>query len=109
MATIMLMEWAGVTQSQYNQTMKNLDLDKNPPDGGIFHVAGFSEGTLRVLDIWKSQQAYEQFQRDRIIPAAQKAGIGGQPKVLLYPAHNIYAPETETLKKVGDSSLPLTA
>ena len=109
MATVMLMEWAGVTQNQYNQTMKILDLDKNPPVGGIFHVAGFTGGTLRVLDIWESQQAFEKFQRDRITAAAQKAGIGGQPKVLFYSVHNIYAPAIETIKKAGASSLPLTA
>lgn len=109
MPTVMLMEWAGVSQNQYNQTMKALDLDTNPPAGGIFHVAGFTEGTLRVLDIWESQQAFEQFQRDRLTAAVQKAGIGGQPKVQFYPAHNIYAPEIETIQKAGATSLPLTA
>src|SRR5213592_2834970 len=66
MSTVILMEWAGVTQDQYNQVMRTLDLDKNPPAGGIFHVAGFTAGTLHVLDVWESQQAFERFQKDRL-------------------------------------------
>jgi len=54
MSTVMLMEWAGMTQEQYEQVLCNLDLDKNPPVGGIFHVASFTAGTLHVLDVWES-------------------------------------------------------
>jgi len=30
MSTVMLMEWNGLTQDQYTQVMRTLDLDKNP-------------------------------------------------------------------------------
>ena len=73
MATVMLMEWAAVTQDQYNQVMRTLNLDKNPPAGGIFHVAGFTAGSLHVLDVWETQQGFEKFQKDRLAPAVQKA------------------------------------
>ena len=86
MATVILMEWAGVTQNEYNQVMRNLDLDKNPPAGGILHVAGFTAGTLHVLDVWESQQAFEKFQKDRLNAAVQKAGIISQPKVNSTPS-----------------------
>ena len=36
MSTVMSMEWTGITQDQYNQVMRALDLDKNPPAGAIF-------------------------------------------------------------------------
>ena len=73
MSTVMSMEWTGVTQDQYNQVMRILDLDKNPPAGGIFHVAGFTAGTLRVVDVWESQQAFEKFQKDRLNAAVNAA------------------------------------
>src|SRR6185295_2872277 len=103
MSTVMSMEWAGLTQDQYNQVMRNLDLDKTPPAGGIFHVAGFTGGTLRVLDVWESQQAFEKFQKERITPAAQKAGITTQPKVQFYPVHNLYAPNIDAIRKAGST------
>jgi hypothetical protein len=109
MATAMLMEWAGLTQDQYNQVMRTLDLDKNPPAGGIFHVAGFTAGTLHVLDIWESQPAFEKFQKDRLAAAVQKAGITSQPKVQFYPIHNIYVPNLEFIRKAGSTSLPSAA
>jgi hypothetical protein len=109
MATVMLMEWPGVTEDQYKQVMRTLDLDKKPPAGGIFHVAGFNSGTLRVVDIWESQQAFEKFQKDRLDAAVQKAGINGQPKVQFYPAHNIYAPNSDFIRKVGSTSQPSAA
>jgi len=109
MSTVISMEWPGITQDQYNQVMRTLDLDKNPPSGGIFHVAGFTAGTLHVLDIWESQQGFEKFQKERLIPTVQKAGINTQPKVQFYPAHNIYAPNLEAIRKVGATALPSAA
>jgi len=109
MSTVMLMEWTGVTQDQYNQVMRELNLDKNPATGAIFHIAGFSTGTLRVLDVWESQQSFEKFQKDRLNAAVQKAGITGQPKVQFYPLHNIYVPNLEIIRKTGSSSLPSAA
>jgi len=109
MSTVMAMEWAGVTQDQYNQVMRTLDLDKTPPTGGIFHVAGFTGGTLRVLDIWESQQAFERFQRERLEQAVKKAGITSQPKVQFFPVHNLYVPNMELIRKTGSTSIPSAA
>src|SRR6476620_4060924 len=71
MSTVMLMEWSGLTQDQYNQVMRTLDLDSKRAAGAIFHVAGFTSGTLHVLDIWESQQALETFQTERLGSAVQ--------------------------------------
>ncbi len=109
MATVMLMEWPGVTPEQYNRVMSNLGLDKNPPAGAVFHVAGFTGGSARIVDIWDSQQAFERFQKDRLTAAVQKAGITGQPKVQFYPVHNLFAPNIEEIRKAGASSMPVTA
>ncbi|PYQ77588.1 MAG: hypothetical protein DMG04_00025 [Acidobacteria bacterium] len=103
------MEWPGVTPEQYNRVMSNLGLDKNPPAGAVFHVAGFTGGSARIVDIWDSQQAFERFQKDRLTAAVQKAGITGQPKVQFYPVHNLFAPNIEEIRKAGASSMPVTA
>ena len=103
------MEWQGVTKDQYNQVMQNLDLDRTTPAGGVLHVAGFTTGTLHVLDVWETQQAFERFQKDRLTPAVQKAGITSQPKVQFYPAHNIFVPNFEAIRKVGATAMPSAA
>jgi hypothetical protein len=103
------MEWAGVTKDQYNQVMRILDLDKTPPAGGIIHVAGFTDGTLHVLDVWESQAAFERFQKDRLVGAVLKAGITSPPKVKYFPVHNVYVPNLEFIRKAGSTSLPSSA
>src|SRR5262245_60478008 len=85
MPTVMLMEWPEVSKEQYNSVIGALGLDAKPPAGGMFHVAGFTGGTLRVLDIWDSQQTFERFQQERLMGAVQKAGIKGQPNVQFFP------------------------
>jgi len=109
MSTVMLMEWPGLTPDQYNQVMRALDMDKKPPAGGIFHVAGFSAGTLHVLDVWESQQAFEKFQKERLSDALKQAGITSQPKVQFYPAHNIFVANAEFIRKVGSTAQPSAA
>src|SRR5690242_5859547 len=103
MATIMTMEWPGITQDQYTRVLDNLGMDSNPPKGGILHVAGFVGGSLHVTDVWESQQHFEQFQRERLNTAVQKAGITTQPKVQFYPAYNVYTPNIETVQRLGKS------
>jgi hypothetical protein len=107
MATVMLMEWQGITPDQYTQVMKNLGLDGQKPAGGMFHVAGFLGGSLRVLDIWESQQTFETFQRDRLMAAVQKAGITAPPtSVQFFPVYNLFVPNPEAIRTAGASSLP---
>ena len=109
MSTVMVMEWTGITQDQYNQVMRALDMDKMPPMGGILHVAGFQGGTLRVMDIWESQQAFEKFQKERLTMAMQKAGITSMPRLQFYPALNIYAPNMDVIRKTGATCMPSAA
>src|SRR5947207_15656337 len=104
MSTVMLMEWAGVTQKEYDQVMRTLDLDKNPGAGGIFHVAGFTAGMLHVLDVWDAHEAFEKVHKDRLAPDVEQAGITAQPRVQFFPLHNIYVPNLDVIRKAGSSS-----
>jgi hypothetical protein len=107
MPTVMLMEWPGVEPAQYDEVMRVLRLDEQPPENAYFHVSGFEDGTLRVLDIWESQADFERFQESRLMSAVQQAGIEGQPNVRYYDVHNIYVPEAATLERIGGgTSLP---
>lgn len=106
MAVAMLMEWPGVTEPHYDAVMKELDLDRNPPAGGLFHVAGPMKGGWRVVDVWESQNAFETFLQTRVLPAVQKAGLPGQPRIEIYDAHNIYVPALSTIGALGASATP---
>lgn len=109
MSTMMTMEWPGMTPDEYNKVMRALDLDAKAPSGGIFHVASFAGNTMRITDIWESQQAFEKFQKERLVPALQKVGITSQPKVQFFPVHNIYTANMEMIRKAGSTSMPTAA
>jgi len=106
MATLMIMEWPGVTIDQYTQVMKLLDLDSTPARGAMLHLAGTDGNTMRVVDVWESRDAFQQFQQDRLMAAVQKAGVSGQPRVEFAQIHNMYAPGIDTIRKAGASALP---
>ena len=104
MAIAMLMDWPGKTMDDYGAVMSALRLDENPPSGGIFHVAGDDEGTLRILDIWESEDAWNTFLGTRLVPAIQAAGLEGEPNVRTYPVGNVYAPDDAALEALGTAA-----
>jgi hypothetical protein len=92
MAVLMTMEWADVTREQYDSVRKIVNFEGNPPKGGLFHVAAFDDKGLRVSDLWQSAEDFQAFVEQRLMPGVQQAGIQGEPKVAIYPAHNVFTP-----------------
>jgi hypothetical protein len=108
MAIAMFMEWPGVTQQQYEAMLEELDLDRNPADGVLLHVASITPHGLRVVDLWESAEAFDAFSQERMMPAVQNAGIDTEPTIDVLPVHNIYAPDLDALDAIaqrGPSSM----
>ena len=92
MAVMMIMEWAGVTQEQYDAVCDIVNFMGQPPKGGLVHVASLSDKGLHVTDVWETAEDFQAFAEQRLMPGVQKAGIPGEPKVNILPAHNVFAP-----------------
>jgi hypothetical protein len=80
------------TTTNYDRIQEALGTRDNPPDGGLVHTAGFDEqaGVFRIFDVWESQQAWEAFSRDRLIPIVRtmmEQRVGG-PETRVYPLHD---------------------
>lgn len=56
-----------MTQQQFDQ----LDAAVGPddPPGLIVHAASRTAEGMRVIDVWESKEAYEMFERERLMPA----------------------------------------
>ena len=91
MATIMMMHWPEVTEEQYEAARKQVNWERDAPNGGKLHVAWFDQG-LRVLDLWDSAQDFQQFVEQRLGPVTQQLGLKTQPKVDFKETHAIFAP-----------------
>ena len=75
MAVGVLMEFPGVTREQYDQLVQDLDLSR-PPEGALIHVCGpTSDGGWRTVDVWESQEAFERFANELLIPRARALGF----------------------------------
>jgi hypothetical protein len=75
MAVGVFLEFPGVTWEQYEQLVRDLDLS-GPPEGELIHVCGpTSDRGWRTVDVWESQEAFERFANDLLIPRAQARGF----------------------------------
>jgi hypothetical protein len=75
MAVGVFLEFPGVTWEQYEQLVQDLGLS-GQPEGVLIHVCGpTSDGGWRMVDVWESQEAFERFAHDLLIPRAQARGF----------------------------------
>ncbi len=93
MTVAMLLEWPGETEQQYERLMDLVGLEKDPPEGGIFHVGGPMPGGWRVLDIWESEEAFERFANERLKRAVKQAGIPNMPEPEFFPVKGVWVTE----------------
>ena len=90
MAIVMNMSWDGVTPEQYDQVQAEVKWEAEAPDGGVFHVAWFEEGVMRIVDVWESAEKFQSFVDGRLMPGVAKVGIQGEPAVEVHAAHRIF-------------------
>lgn len=66
--------------TNYDAINARLNLRDDPPEGGIFHCAGFDEGAgvFRVFNVWETREQGERFLAERLDPIVQEL-LGDQP------------------------------
>jgi hypothetical protein len=93
MPVLMIMQWDNVTREQYDAVRETVKFETDVPKGGLFHVAAFTDkGELRVTDLWERAEDFQAFVEQRLMPGVAKVGIEGEPKVEVWPAHNVFTP-----------------
>jgi hypothetical protein len=90
------MSWPGITPEDYDQALEAVGWERDPAPGGKHHTAWFdSEGTFRVLDIWESEDDFNRFANERLMPGLAAAGLlegKGEPDVTFAPLHREWSP-----------------
>ncbi len=89
MAVAIVQDFVGGSQDRYDAVFRELGLDRQPAEGLILHLAGPAEGGWRVIDVWESEEAFERFRRERLMPAIQAVGNIPRPQVQVTPGHNL--------------------
>jgi hypothetical protein len=76
---------------QYERVTSPL-VDPAPP-GLILHAAGPTDEGFRIIDVWESEDAWRQFQTERVAPAIAALGGPARPEPTfreLQPAHIVF-------------------
>jgi quinol monooxygenase YgiN len=81
MAIGLMFTATGVTQAQYDQVRKELHPDNKAPTGMQYHVAGPGADGWRVVEVWDSQEAADDYFKTKLGAALEKANISVRPDV----------------------------
>lgn len=97
MAVAVEMEFSGATLEQYDQVIEKMGLTPGGAGapGSLSHWVAKTDDGIRAVDVWRTQEQFEQFAQQQIGPYAREAGFPGEPKVRIYDVHNYFTPGLE--------------
>jgi hypothetical protein len=91
MTIVVVNEIEGGNQDFYEQVNPKVMPSGELPDGCQLHIAGPTDGGWRVITVWDSEQQFQDFRNEKLIPAMRE--VGGQdriaPKIGTNPVHNL--------------------
>ena len=76
----------GATLDQYDQVNEQLGSEK--PDGVHVHIAGATDGGIRVIEVWDSVDAIDRYMESGLGEALGEAGIP-EPTITDFEVHNL--------------------
>ena len=91
MAIGLWISFAGATQEQYDAVNAEMGVERNLPEGLVFHSAGPTDAGWNVIDFWESREAFDRFQQERLGPAIQSLGDQAPPNppsIKEFPVYN---------------------
>ena len=85
---VVIVDIPGGTELQYDKITATVFPGGKIPDGWVMHVAGPTENGWRVVNVIPSEELFEVFAREQLLPAAQAAG-DAPPEVTIFPVHRL--------------------
>ena len=91
MAVVIVNRIEGGDQEFYEQINPKVMPGGQLPDGCQLHIAGPVENGWRVIPIWDSDEQFQQFRNEKLIPAMREAGGEGRiaPSISSDPVHRL--------------------
>jgi hypothetical protein len=90
MSVVLLLELPGMTPEIYDAINERMGFPGTVPEGLLTHIAGIEETGMRFVDVWESEEQFERFLQERLLPAMGE--IDGQgpvspPRVVQLPLY----------------------
>jgi len=77
MAYLLTHFWPGGTEEQYRTMLAKVHPPAGLPDGQIYHAAGPSDDGWTIVAVHESQDSWERFRDDILMPRMQQGIEGG--------------------------------
>lgn len=74
MAVVIVNDIEGGSQDFYDQVNPKAMPDGNLPAGCQVHIAGPTENGWRVITVWDSDERFQQFRNETLLPALRESG-----------------------------------
>jgi hypothetical protein len=91
MAVVIVNQIDGGSQDMYDQVNPKVMPDGGLPDGCQLHIAGPTDSGWRVITVWDSDEAFQKFRDEKLIPALRDTGNEQRivPNIESQPVHNL--------------------
>ena len=91
MAVVIVNEMEGGSQDLYDQVNPKVMEGGNLPDGCQLHIAGPYQNGWRVITVWDSEERFQQFRDEKLIPALREVGEADRivPHISADPVHKL--------------------
>jgi hypothetical protein len=87
MAVVIVNEMQGGSQALYDEVTKRVMPGDQLPDGCRDHIAGPIDGGWRVITVWDSDEQFQRFRNEKLLPALQDAPGSVAPAITADPVH----------------------
>jgi len=91
MAVVVVNEIEGGSQDFYDQVNPKVMPGGQLPEGCQAHIAGPVDNGWRVITVWDSDERFQQFRDETLIPAMREVGGDDRiaPAIKTSPVHNL--------------------
>jgi hypothetical protein len=81
--------------SEYRAVLDRMGVEARPEPGIYLHVTAHTGFGYRIIEIWDSQEGFEELAQRRMLPALEGLGIDRKTEITVKPLHNLFAPRLE--------------
>jgi len=91
MAVVVVNEIEAGNQDFYEQVNPKVMPDGKLPDGCQLHIAGPIDNGWRVITVWESEERFQQFRNEKLLPAMTEVGSEARiaPNIKAQPVHRL--------------------
>lgn len=94
---VMTMNVTGLTHREFRSVIDEMGVEKNPEPQIYQHLSHPTPTGYRIIEVWESQEGFEEFLGRRLVPALTRLGIDRETTIDFQPLHNFFGPRITEL------------